>query len=400
MTGAITGRMRALLGALVLTAAAMTSMVGCSGDEDTASTPRKSTKDTKDNGSSGTTDPNGTNTTNTVSAAVTACTALAAPTSLADVKDASDLRIAGTAIFFQTGTSITRVLKNGTKKSILTSPNLTHSWVDAKGVLAIEQTAADNPNATLRAFNANAKEAAEDNPNPSKDFPEFTIGEGDQIGGATSATNFNAASAKVFASDDTNYYLTADDGDGNTLIVAVNRNDPNNRATLATIADRVIVNPQIASAAIWYVERNNDDNRIFKIALATDDQPAGEKKEVFGMQQQCNLVVNESSAFCSIGASIEQRDLTGGTPKTLFQVSASKTADAPFGQATYFDGSLYVGNTSPDAEIKNVIRAIGTGAADEKLVACNRAGAIKGIAVDSANIVWAEDGVGVFMGAR
>jgi hypothetical protein len=388
--------MRVVLGVLLV--GAMTVMVGCADDSSSSALSNRHSSKPGATGTPADTTPATTNPT-TTSAAVTACQAVAAPTQLSEAKDATDVHIAGTGVFFQSGASVNRILKDGTnKKTVFTSPNLTHTWVDVKGLLLVETSGADNPNATLRAFNANPTEASDQNPNPSGAFPEFPVGDGDQgPGGATAGTNFNAASAKVFGADDNNYYLTADDGNGNALIVAVNRNDPNNRANLVT-TDKVITNPQIASSAIWWVQ---EGNRVFKAALPTDDQGPGEPKEVFGVGSSCYLAVNETAAFCSLGATIEQRDLTGSSAKTFMDVTASKTPAAPYGLPTYFDSHLYVRNQTAAADVKNVIRSIATGgAADEKLVACGRTGNITGVVVDKDNVVWTEDQTGVFMTTR
>jgi len=398
MTGAVIRIMRGVLGILLL--GAMTVVVGCAEDTSDSQLARHNTKEPT--GSSGGTTPGGTTpggTNPTTAAAISACSSVGAPTQLSEAKDASDVHLAGTAVFFQSGASVNRVLKDGTsKKTIFTSPNLTHSWADAKGLLLIEQTDTGNPNATLRAFNANPTEPGDQNPNPSGAFPEFPVGTGDGgPGGATAGTNFNAPSAKVFGSDDNNYYLTADDGNGNALIVAVNRNDPNNRANLVT-TDKVITNPQIASSAIWWVQ---EGNRVFKQALATGDQAQGEAKEVFGVGSQCSLAVNETAAFCSLGATIEQRDLTGTGAKTFMDANASKTPGLAYGQPTYFDSQVFVRNLSASADVKNVIRSVSTGGTpDEKLVTCNRTGNITGIAVDKDAVIWTEDQVGVFLAKR
>lgn len=403
MTGAVTRDMRGLCNVVgVLLVGAMTvATVGCAGDEATDSLAGRRTNksDNSNNGSNAGGDNPGAET-GTTSAAVTACNAVAAPTALSDVKDVSDLHVAGTAVFFQSGASVNRVLKNGAnKKSVFTSTNLTHSWVDTKGLLIVETTGPDNPNATLRAFNANVEPPTEDNPNPAiPAFPEFPVNEGEGgPGGATANTNFNAASVNVFSADDANYYLTADDGNGNTLIVAVNRGNPGAQ-TILTTREKVVSNPQIASSAVWWVE---EGNRIFKAALPTEEQGPGTPTEVFGIPETCGLVVNESAAFCSVGTSIEQRDLTGTVKPALMDVTASKTPDAKFGLPIYFDSHLYLRPSNPDLEIKNVIRAIATSASpDEKLIACNREGTITGIAVDKDNVVWSEAGVGVFMTTR
>lgn len=383
----------------------MAAIVGCSDDDSTSlgNNGRKNTKeDTSDPTKMGTGTSGGTNPdTNTVSAAVTACTAVAAPTQLSDAKDVTDVTIAGNAVFFQSGTSINRVFKLATnKKEIFKSPNLVHFYADKTGLLIIEQTDTGNPNARLRAFNANATDA-EQNPSTT-DTPEFPIQDGDNPGGATSDTNFNSASVHIFGADDDNYYIQYEDPDnGNQVLSQVNRNNPGQRNKLVDSA-KVVTNPQLASSAVWWVE---DNQRIKKIAIATGDQPQGQVTEVFGTQQNCNLAVSEQNLFCttSSGSSIESRTLTGGDVKTVMGIAASKIGAAPFGDAQYVGGgTLIVRNLSPDtvdAPVKNVIRSISTPGGEEKLLACGR-DVVGTITADNTNVVWAEKTSGVYITTR
>jgi hypothetical protein len=121
---------------------------------------------------------------------------------------------------------------------------------------------------------------------------------------------------------------------------------------------------------------------------------------VFGISYtQCNLAVNSTSVFCSVGTGIETRALDGSAPKTLIDQNASKT-QAPFGVTQYFDNHLIVRDLAPDTAVKNVLRTVSTtGAPDEQFAACGR-NTISGVQVDATNIAWTEDQTGVFITTR
>lgn len=391
--------MRNALNAFVLGAVAL--MVGCSADASgsLANQPARDSAAADSNGSKGA--PTTTAASTPVAPAVAACSGVAAPTSLSDAKDASDIHVAGTAVFFQSGTSVNQVLKAGGAKAapIFTSPNLVRSYVDKQTLLTVEQTGADDPTATLRTFAAT--QATDDNGDPTgvdPAFPTFPVNvDGDDPGGTTAATNFNAAGTVIFGSDDDNIYLQADDGNGNSEIVQVNRTDLTQ--TVLVNSDKVISSPQIASSAIWYVL---DNQRVFMITLATDDDPTtGTPTEMFGQgNAQCNLAVTNLNAYCSIGTEIDSRDLTGASPKTLLTEQQSKVTGAGFGAAMANNGTLFVRDNSADPNVQHVIRALTTGdSPTETFLACNR-GQVTGIAVDSDSVVWTENGAGVFVTKR
>lgn len=385
----------------------MAAVVGCSDDDSDSlgTNGRKSTKGTTDDttktntGTSGGTNTDGTP---TVSAAITACQAVAAPKQLSTDKDVTDVTIAGTAVFYQSGSSINRVFKVGTnQKTIFTSPKLTHFWADKKGLLVIENTDPNNPNTTtLRTFPATTTDADGNPVNP--DFPEYPIQEGDNPGGATSNTGFQASGVNIFAADDNNYYLLVEDG-ANQVILQVNRNDPNARAQVMNTngTAKVLSAPQLASSAVWWVE---DNEQIVKAALDENGAPQA-PKGVFGTEQHCNLAVSEQNIFCTPtdGSMIESRTLTGSEVKTVMPIAASKIAAAPFGDPRYIGaGTLVVLNSKADTvdlPVKNVIRSVSTPGGEEKLVACGRE-QVTLVTADTTDIVWAEKTTGVYITPR
>ena len=324
------------------------------------------------------------------------CAAVQPPTALSDAKDARDVYVAGAAVFYQSGPKVHRVLKDGTgKKEIYTSSNLVRSFVDATTMILVESTG-DSPEATIRVIKAITPDVKEGAPEPA--FPEFPSAKDGAPPGIATATNFNAAGTRVFASDEASFYLLADTGNGET-IYEVKKDNPAAQKALAQ-SPNVITNPQIASGAVWYVR---DQQRIFKVALGDEENgiPQGEPTEVFGIgYASCSLAVNELAAFCSVGSAVERRDLTGANPKTIFDAEKSMT-QARFGATIAHDGTLYVRSEAPDEKMKHVIRAIEpkADAAEEKLVACGR-GMVTGLAVDGTSVVWTEESAGVFVAPR
>ncbi|MBX3224810.1 MAG: hypothetical protein KF795_30120 [Labilithrix sp.] len=327
-----------------------------------------------------------------------ACAAVQPPTALADAKDARDVRIAGTAVFYQAGAKVFRVLKDGTaKKELYTSPDLVRTYVDKTAMVLIESTP-DGPEATLRVIKAIKPADKDGQPAPEPAFPDFPTAADGATPGVTAATDFNAAGTRVFASDESSFYLLADTGAGDTIF-KVSKDNPNNRTALAQSAN-VITNPQIASSAVWYVR---DQQRIFKVALADEENgiEQGEPTEVFGIgYASCSLAVNETAAFCSVGSAVERRDLTGANPKTILDAQQSKT-QALFGATIARDGTLFVRSAAPDEKVKHVIRALKPSgdSADESFVACGR-GTVTDLAVDGTSVAWTEEGAGVFLAPR
>jgi hypothetical protein len=337
--------------------------------------------------------------------AETACAAAPAATALSDVKNAGSAFIVGKAVFFQSGTKILRVLKDGTgKKEIIDSPNMVGFYAD-KNALVLVETTGNAPEATIRvinAINAPAAPAEGQAPPPEPEFPEFPadlVTAGGAIGGIATATALTAAGARAFASDTTSFYLMADDANGATTIIKSDKANPAAQTTILA-TNNEISNPQLASSALWYVR---DGNRVYKIALAdpANGVAQGEPTEVFGIQYAaCNLAVGDNAAFCSVGTALERRDLTGGNPLTILDATKSKTP-ARFGKATNFSGSLFVQSEEPDAKVKHVIRAVKPSAtgAEESFAACGR-NMVTSLSVDSTHIVWTEKDTGLFMAVR
>ncbi|MBX3210805.1 MAG: hypothetical protein KF850_02095 [Labilithrix sp.] len=332
------------------------------------------------------------------SSAENACAAVQPPTTLADATDARDVRIAGSAVYYQAGAKVFRVLKDGTKKKELyTSPNLVRSYVDKTAMVLIETTP-ESTEATIRVVQAIVPEDKDGQPAPEPAFPDFPTAADGALPGVTAATDFNAAGTRVFASDEKSFYLLADTGDGDTIF-QVKKKNPNVRTALAQSAN-VITNPQIASGAVWYVR---DQQRIFKVALGDEENgiEQGEPTEVFGIgYASCSLAVNERAAFCSVGSAVERRDLTGANPTTILDAQQSKT-QALFGATIARDGALFVRSAAPDEKVKHVIRALESSgdAVEESFVACGR-GMVTDLAVDGTSVVWTEEGAGVFLAPR
>jgi len=338
-----------------------------------------------------------------------ACATAPAATPIADSKDARDVFLAGKAVFFRTGNSVMRVLKDGTaKKEVFKSPDLARVYVDKTALVTIESTAG-NPNATIRVIKANNLPAAPKEgaaPAPAPEFPEFPAPittpappEGENPFaklGTTTATNFNAAGTHVFASDDKFLFLLADTDNGPTIL-QVSKDNPATQTTIATITDKVVDSPQLASGAVWYVR---DNNRVFKVALANEENetPQGEPIEVFGISYaSCSLAVGEQAAYCSVGSALERRDLMGGNPQTVLDAQKSKT-QALFGKAMNAGGSIFVRSAQPDPVVKHVIRVVSP-TAEEKLLACGR-NLVTDLAADGTHAVWTEEGTGVFIAPR
>jgi hypothetical protein len=344
--------------------------------------------------------------------AETACAAAKPPTPLSDAKDATDIHIAGKAVFFRSGPTVQRVLKDGTdKRSVYASLTLVHAYVDATSLITVEANTR-TLEATIRVITAgSARQPSNplDGPFPLvPGFPDVTAPptEGD-FAGSAAATNFNAAGTYVFASDETSFFLHADTDTGDAIL-RVSKVNPALSTTLVAAANATIDNPQIANGELWFVR---DQKRVFKSKLVDDQTDpdkigfgigvGGEPTEVFGIgYASCTLAVNDTAAFCSIGTAVERRDLTGGNPTTILDAQKSKT-QADFGPTLIHDGVLFVRSEAPDARVKHVIRElkpVATGI-EEKLVACGR-GMVTDLTADASNVVWTEDGAGVFITPR
>jgi hypothetical protein len=391
------------IGILVCGVALAMFAVGCGGDDDSAGLRNRGGDPTTNapGGPNAPDQPGGP----TATPAETACAAVAPAQSLSDIVDAKDVRIAGKAVFFTSGAKVFRVMKDLGKGAteVFTSPDLVRSYVDRTAMITIEASAVAPDTTTLRVVKAAGAEDPKlggDKPAAPPlpaDFPNFPapVKDGIALLGTTATTNYNAAGTHVFASDEKSFYLLADTAAGDAIVM-VSKDNPAVRTTIAT-STNVITHPQIASGAVWYVR---DQQRIFKVALATEDTPQGEPVEVFGVSySNVNLAVNDSNAFITAGNTVERRDLTGGNPTMIFDAQKGKTA-ARLGATIMNAGALYVRSEQPDEKVKHVIREIKPSAtsAEEKFVACGR-GLVTGVDVDGTHVVWTEQS-GVFIAPR
>jgi hypothetical protein len=335
----------------------------------------------------------------TAAAAQQACAGVTAPTTLSTDKDIHDVRLVGSAVFYQTGTKIMRVGKDGSNPTLVfTSPDLVRAFIDNNVLVTLESTA-ENQNATLRVVNANNTDK------PDATFPEFpltadpaaTPGGTDPaappaLPGTTTATNFNAAGTQVFGSDDASIYVLADTNNGDTL-VKITKANPGAQATITNGAN-VIGHPQLTGDAIWYVR---DQQRIFKVGLDAGATPT----EMFGIgYATCELAVSDNAAYCALGTTVERRDLQGGNPTTIVDGKSSKTS-VPFGALVARDSTLFLPSEGPDPAVKNVITQVQSSAspAEQKFVACGRS-LVTNVAVDGTSVVWSEDSGGVYLAPR
>lgn len=323
----------------------------------------------------------------TTPAPAASCAGIAEAKQISNDATAADVQLVDDAIFFRAGTKIVRAAKDGTGQvTIYESPSLVRSHVAAGGIiLTIEDP--EPPNAVVKITSVEDPNTAD----PLK-LPRD---------GATIATNWNAGGSYFVGSDAGAAYAVGDEQTGE-VIYKLSFIAPALQA-LATVTDGVS-SAQIAGSALWYVR---DRSRVYQIPLAAldpndpDQKVQGEAREVFGSTANtCALAVGQDATFCSAGAFVERRDLSGANPKTLLEANKSKVA-APFGGAVWSDGTLYVRTSAPDATMGHALRALKASATgvDEKVVACGRS-AIGGVAVDKDIVVWTEPGKGVFTAPR
>jgi hypothetical protein len=222
-----------------------------------------------------------------------------------------------------------------------------------------------------------------------------------------------AGGTTVFGSDTDSFYVLADVANQGDTIYKVSKQNPNQVVQLALL-DAPLSDAQLVGRDVWFVR---EAKRVYKVvqtpAIDPNGDPAGKlgelpgtaqpPTEVFGLgYAKCNLAVGGDHAFCSTGKALEQRDLSGGNVLTVFD-SLKAAAPSLLGSAIYGTDSVFVRSLPSSATdpLKNGIRAIKSNGttADDKLVACGRE-PINSFAVDSAHIVWAEEGKGVFSAVR
>lgn len=376
-----------LLGVIIL-ASACSSLVACGGGDEGASISSRGPRISGgEQPVGGNTDPNTAAATAAATGSGAACSGVVDAKQISSEPNAGDLRITDGAIFYRAGTKVMRAATDGSGQvAVYEAEKMLRSFVGGGFVVAIE----DPNQATAVIKIASLGDPA--NPDPQKAA----------LNGTEIATNFNAGGSYFIGDDADAFYLVGDEAQGE-VIYRLSKTAPALQA-LVTVTDGVS-SAQVATGGLWYVR---DRSRVFLIPSATPDpndptqKVQGETREVFGsMTTACALAVGRDAAFCSVGAAVERRDLTGANPKTLFEATKSRVA-APFGGPTWFDGTLYVRSGAPDATHGHAIRALKStgGTIEEKIVACGRTAAIGDIAVDKDVVAWTQPDKGVFIAPR
>jgi hypothetical protein len=303
--------------------------------------------------------------------------------------DATDVHIIPGAIIFRSDSKVIRIdtAAGGTRSEPYVSPDLVHSFADADVIVTIESP--NPPDAVLKVMPVGG---ATMDPNNKTDG---TL--------TTTPAGWSAGGTRVFASDATDFYVLADVANQGDTIYRVSKADPNQMTQLANLDQSTLGDPQLAGTDIWFTR---DQKRVYKVTQTPTDPAnplggtnASDPTEIFAIgYATCNLAVGGQHSFCSTGKALEQRDLTGGNLETVLdaQKMAAPTllGAAQFGTDTVFVKSLP--STATDA-LKNGIHAIkGT---DDKLLVCGRE-TINAFAADDTQVVWAEQGKGVFSAPR
>lgn len=372
--------MRRSLFALFVLASSCSALVACGGDE-ASPIPSRSPKTNGSDQPAGSTEPNA-----TAATPAPSCAGVADAKQISNDATAADVQLVDGAIVFRAGTKIIRAAKDGTGQvAVYESAAMVRSHLADGLIFTIEDP--EPPNAVVKVTTVDDPNAAD---------PAKLV-----LNGAAIPTNWNAGGSYFIGAERDAVYAVGDEQTGE-VIYELSRTAPALKA-LATVTDG-LSSTQIANGGLWYVR---DRSRVFQIPIAAldpnnpDEKGQGEPREIFGSTANtCALAVGQDATFCSAGAFVERRDLSGANPKTLFEANASKVA-APFGGAVWFGGTLYVRTSAPDATMGHAIRALkaaGTGV-EEKIVACGR-GAIGEVAVDEDMVVWSEAGKGVFAAPR
>jgi hypothetical protein len=374
-----------ILGLLLVGSA---SLVACSGDDGGGIRRGTGTGTETPGGDPGTT-PGGAVTT-PPSTAITCPAGVPAPISVAQDTNAADIRVVNASAVYRQGPSVFKVDAGGTRSTLYTNEDLVRSFIDAEVLVTIESP--NPPETVIKVMPAG----------PTTD---------EQKGLELTATpaGWNAAGSYIFASDQTSLYAMADTTGGDT-IYKINKANPTIMTQLANIEAASLGDAQLVGQDVWFVR---EQKRVYKIVQETPQDPnldplglgtvASPATEVFSMENaDCKLAVGGSSAYCSTGKALEQRDLKGANLRTVFD-PAKAAAPSLLGSAIYGADTVFVRSLpqGPTDLLKNGIRAIKMNGmiADEKFVACGRE-TITSFAVDTNVIVWTEQGKGVFMAPR
>lgn len=282
----------------------------------------------------------------------------ATPVQLGTEIGATDVHVAGNAVFFQVGTTLIKTGLDGTGRSeVYSSDDLVRTFTDGTTLVAVESP--DPPNAVLRVgpVGNNRDELRE-------------------VG-----TDLTAASVVVFGSDATSFYVVADNAGGDVLY-RIGKEDGGLDTIVET--DGVVSDPQIANGALWYVKNQTE---IYKLAL----DGGGEPTMVTTVANGCSLAVGAANLYCSTNGIVEQRDLSGGNPTKVKDAQSSRVPVA-FGEGLVAGSSLVVRSTG-EGPLKSVLRSVAVGA--ESVLACGR-DPIGALSASGTHVAWIEKGKGVF----
>jgi hypothetical protein len=319
------------------------------------------------------------------------CAGVAPATSLSTAKDVRDIHVVGDAVYFVSGNDVLRVAKaGGAATKVFTSPNLIHAFVDRTVLVAIEAPPLA-PTATIEVVKAtNAADTTQLTP----EFP--TPGDATAPANVKAATNYDAGGVDIFGSDAASFYLLTNER-ANDAIVKVDKAAPGTRTNVVAIPN-AITHPQLAGAQIWFVR---DQTAVLDVALPEAGKPAATPAVVFSLSDgsACTLAVGDA-AYCSVGSSVQRRDLSGSNLTTVVDATSAKTS-ARLGGVVARSSAVYVASAAPDAQAKNFILALGSGSGSPAptYVACGR-GTVTAVDGDATSVAWTEADGGLFVAPR
>jgi hypothetical protein len=326
-------------------------LIACGGDAENPSSRRY---DPNGPGAAGA----GAGGTGVTSAAITCPAGIAAPVTIATDPSAGDLAVIAGAVYFRSGTKLSKVAVDGTGRTdVFTSKNLVRAFTDGKTIVAVESQNPPNASVTVTAIG--------DDPNNAANF----------------GTDLVAAGTNLFGADADNVYAVGQQDQGDALYKVAKQNAGGMDQIAQTAG--VVSNPQIVSGTLWYVL---DQTSIYKLP-AGGDTPA----LVATVDDGCSLAVGATHLYCTTKGAVETRDLNGAN---IQKAADAQTSEVPVAFAAGIaSGDTVVLRSVTDDAYKNVIRAIGAGG--EHLIACGRDN-IGDLATDGNTVAWIEAGKGIF----
>ncbi len=317
---------------------------------------------------------------------------------LGNATNAADVRFSQGSVVYRDGIHVMRVKKDGTDaRDIYTNADLVSSFADDTFLVTIESP--DPPAAVIRIMAAGYT-------TPGPGGLPADDGTGLPPGGVALNPGWNAAGTYVFASDALAFYFMADVPNQGDTIYKVDKKT--RLMTQLAQLQAPLGDALLSGTDVWFVR---DGRRVYKVAQTAVDptdptkeitkaQPA---QEIFAMgYADCRLAVGGARTFCSTGAALETRDLTGANMATVLEGPKAQPSFV-LGPVMYGADSLFLHSLPSSAAdpLKHGIRAIKVNGtkAEEKSIACGR-DEIRAIAADATMVVWAENGKGLFGAPR